>query len=72
MMGQPVVYLNSAEAVTELFSKRGNIYSDRPQTTMAVEMYVLSAIQTLTRISANFCKVRAGRHCTADEIWRPI
>lgn len=39
VLGTPLVYLNSAEAAADLLDARGGIYSDRPNLTMASEMY---------------------------------
>lgn len=38
-LGTPIVILSSLEAVTDLFAKRGAIYSDRPYVPMS-ELYV--------------------------------
>lgn len=40
VMGTPFVFINSAEAVTELLHTRGAIYSDRPHLVMAGDLCV--------------------------------
>lgn len=40
LLGQHVVILNSVKAVTDLFERRSALYSSRPQSTMASELYV--------------------------------
>ena len=42
VLGQHFVILNSLELITDLFEKRSSNYSDRKQTTMFIELYVLS------------------------------
>jgi hypothetical protein len=40
IFGNPLLVLNSAEAVNDLFEKRGAIYSSRPVRTMISELFV--------------------------------
>ena len=40
VLGQHFVILNSLKVTTDLFEKRSSNYSDRPQTTMLMELYV--------------------------------
>lgn len=44
IFGQPMIILNSLNAISELFQKRGSKYSDRPRSIMAGEMFVLAVI----------------------------
>ena len=41
VLGQPFVILTSLDVITDLFEKRSSNYSDRKQTTMLIELYVL-------------------------------
>jgi hypothetical protein len=54
VLATPLVFLNSAEAATDLLQKRGNIYSDRPHLTMAGELYVVSAMNAVMHVSHGF------------------
>lgn len=47
IFGKPMIILNSFEAVNELFLKRADIYSDRPRSIMAGEMYVNAEMRQL-------------------------
>lgn len=38
IFGNPILVLNSAEAIHDLFEKRGTIYSSRPVRTMVSEL----------------------------------
>lgn len=42
VFGQPMIILNSLEAINEIFLKRSAIYSDRPKSIIAGEMYALA------------------------------
>jgi hypothetical protein len=39
-LGSRIVILGSADVITELFERRSAIYSDRPTSAMAIDMYV--------------------------------
>ena len=39
---KPIVVLNSAKAIVDLFDARSGIYSSRPHLTMAGDLYVLA------------------------------
>ena len=41
MLGNPIIVLNSAEVINDLFEKRGSFYSSRPCRTMVAELYVI-------------------------------
>lgn len=51
-LGKPIVVLNSFEAVNHLLNQRASIYSDRPQSVMASELYwiTLFARETITDV----------------------
>lgn len=42
-LGQSIVVLNSQQAALDLLQRRAAIYSDRPQTVVVGELYVLHA-----------------------------
>jgi hypothetical protein len=39
-LGSKIVVLDSADVITELFERRSAIYSDRPTSAMAIDLYV--------------------------------
>jgi len=51
VLGQPVLIINTHEAAVDLLDKRGKIYSDRPHSTMLVdlvgELFVLNNTREL-------------------------
>ena len=40
VLGRSIIYVNSAEAATELFARRSTNYSDRPRLPLLNDMYV--------------------------------
>jgi hypothetical protein len=42
VLGNTMVVLNSAKAVSDIFDKRGSNYSDRPDMPMIVDLYVIA------------------------------
>ena len=53
ILGQSVVFLNTAEAATDLLDKRGLIYSDKPSFVMAGELWVYF-VSSLTTMHSTF------------------
>nr|BAK09480.1 cytochrome P450 [Postia placenta] len=58
VLGHPILVLNSANAIEELFEKRSTLYSDRPHIPLAGEMVGFSSIPALEHYGSRHKKGR--------------
>src|ERR1700761_7663889 len=64
ILGQPIVVLNSKEAIADLLDTRGSIYSDRPTLAVVRNWLSLPIIHSASRFSLLFCSnmIRGGMY----------
>ncbi|EIM84338.1 cytochrome P450 [Stereum hirsutum FP-91666 SS1] len=62
VLGSHIIVVNSAKAATELFEKRGAIYSDRPSYTMLIDLLGFDWALVFSRYGDRFRALRKGFH----------
>jgi hypothetical protein len=59
-MGNTMIVLNSAKAVSDIFDKRGSNYSDRPDLPMIVDLYAITGSLILLPVPSYHIYVEWG------------
>ena len=69
IFGNPIVVLNSAEAVNDLFEKRSAIYSSRPVRTMINDLYAFFDASPFPIVTAGTLQNRVRLAVLVDAVW---
>ena len=70
VLGNTMIILNSAKAVSEIFDKRGSNYSDRPDMPMIVDLYAIPVLCFYE--ASNFCAEWAGTGHSRSCVMVPV